>query len=56
MNITGYNQIVRGIACANSAEFGIDTPKHRRHKAYWIRRIRKEFPMSQFGITWGVGG
>jgi hypothetical protein len=55
MTHTGYNSLIRRAAVAQSQWFGIDTPRARRCQAYWVRRIRREYPFSQFGVTWGVG-
>jgi hypothetical protein len=52
--IQRYNQTVRRAARAHSMEFGIDTDRSRRREAAYIRRVRREFPFSQFGITWGT--
>lgn len=43
-----YNKVIRGIACQASLNFGIDTPRARNCQAHWIRRIRKEYPISSF--------
>ena len=49
-----YNAWIRRFATGQSMQFGFDTPAYRAHQACWIRRIRNEYPMSQFGITWGL--
>ena len=52
--ISRYNNCVRQYAAAGSIAFGIDTPRSRKEQAHWIRRIRREYPFTQFGITWGT--
>mgnify|MGYP001829123185 CR=1 FL=1 len=49
-----YNCTVRNIARAHSMHFGVDTDRARNMQAQWIRRIRREYPFSQFLVTWGV--
>lgn len=51
--IAKYNRAVRRHALARSMDFGVDTPRARMHQARWIRRIRREYPFSQYGVTWG---
>jgi len=52
LDIRLYNSVVRRIATAQSAQFGVDTPRARKERARWVREVRRSYPMSQFGITW----
>lgn len=52
LDIRSYNKLVRSIGAAHSARFGLDTPKARREECKMIRRVRREYPISNYGITW----
>lgn len=49
-----YNKLLLDAVTEQSQWFGIDTVKARRCQANWLRRLRREYPFSQFGVTWGV--
>ena len=53
MTRKGYNKLLREAATVRSQWFGIDTMESRRCQASWLRRLRREYPFSQFGVTWG---
>lgn len=54
MTHKGYNKLLREAASERSQWYGIDTVMARKTQCQWLRRLRREFPFSQFGITWGV--
>lgn len=47
LTLNSYNCIVRNVAIQHSQDFGVDTSQSRRQMAYWMRRIRSEYPFSQ---------
>ncbi len=47
-----YNKRVADIAQLMSMHLG-DTPLGRSSQAHWIKLIRKDFPLSEYGFKWG---
>lgn len=52
-----YNSKVRSLAFQASVNtsqtFGINTPESRSCQAMWCRRIREEYPLSEYQTHWG---
>ena len=44
--IAVYNRLSRLIAAKNTQHLGVDTPEQRISCAFWLRRVRREFPFS----------
>ena len=44
--IVRYNRLIRQIAAKNTQHLGVDTPEQRISCAFWLKRVRREFPFS----------
>jgi len=44
--IVVYNRLIRLIAAKNTQHLGVDTPEQRISCAFWLKRVRREFPFS----------
>lgn len=47
-----YNGIIKQIAAQHSVHYGIDTPLLRHHEAKWCRQLRRDYPLSNYMVTW----
>lgn len=54
ITLRGYNKLIKRAAVEHSMCFGIDTLKARRKQARLMRKVRREYPFSQYGVTWGI--